>query len=342
MFDNGSGGVPGIYAFEGGAFGQIVSGSGYGYTASGAGVTAVFRNMEDPNDPRNGMALINYGGTTSSLNLPYYSLVRGSQISNYYHGILGTDPVTGEQINGYNTPGDQEYMYDVLGRVEPDFFAGFTTNLMVNLPNNSGSLDFFAQIDGRVGGQMISTKIREAMQYGNLEMTLYGRDKEHGGVPRVNYKGEVEYNGMIPDAVFYQDFTVKSFKTGEDVIVKAGTTFREVVENGDIQPMLSALYYTAGGNFGFWGSQNVNVSDSTYFALREITIGYNFPDKWIKHVGLQSARLSFSARNLCYIYNKMTAGINPESISSNNPLTPIDYGGVPFTRNFSLNLNLHF
>ncbi|WP_300828235.1 SusC/RagA family TonB-linked outer membrane protein [uncultured Rikenella sp.] len=341
LFDNGTGGIPGIYAFENGAFGQIVSGSGYGYTSDGAGVAAVFRNMDDPNDPRNGKMLINYGGTTSSLNLPYYSIVRGSQVTNYYHGVLGKDE-DGNQIDGYNTPGDKPYLYDVLGKVEPDFFAGLTTSLTVNLPNNSGSFDFFAQIDGRVGGHMISSKLREAMQYGNVEMSLYGRDEEHGGVARVNYKGETVYNGMIPDGVFYKDFKVTRKDNGQEVTVKAGTTFAEAVEAGDIEPMLSAIWYTQGGNYGFWGAQNINVSKATYFSLREVTLGYNFPDKWIKHVGLQSARLSFSGRNLCYIYNGMRGGINPESISSNNPLTPVDYGGVPYARNFSINLNLRF
>lgn len=159
---------------------------------------------------------------------------------------------------------------------------------------------------------------------------------------RVNYKGETVYNGMIPDGVFYKDFKVTRKDNGQEVTVKAGTTFAEAVEAGDIEPMLSAIWYTQGGNYGFWGAQNINVSKATYFSLREVTLGYNFPDKWIKHVGLQSARLSFSGRNLCYIYNGMRGGINPESISSNNPLTPVDYGGVPYARNFSINLNLRF
>lgn len=77
-------------------------------------------------------------------------------------------------------------------------------------------------------------------------------------------------------------------------------------------------------------------------ALREITLGYNFPEKWIKHVGLQSARLSFTARNLCYIINKMNGGANPDSFISNNALTPYDYSTTPFMRNFSFSLNLRF
>ncbi|SUE35156.1 hypothetical protein [Rikenella microfusus] len=84
------------------------------------------------------------------------------------------------------------------------------------------------------------------------------------------------------------------------------------------------------------------VSKQSYMALRELTIGYNFPEKWIKHVGLQSARLSFTARNLCYIYNGTNGKSNPDGYITNNALTPFDYGTTPFVRNFSFALNLRF
>ncbi|CEN34244.1 hypothetical protein CCAN12_520010 [Capnocytophaga canimorsus] len=40
--------------------------------------------------------------------------------------------------------------------------------------------------------------------------------------------------------------------------------------------------------------------------------------------------------------NKLTDGLNPESVSSNNPLTPMDIGGAPFHRTYSFNLTLRF
>jgi iron complex outermembrane receptor protein len=232
-------------------------------------------------------------------------------------------------------------MYDALGKVEADFYAGFNTNVSVQLPN-AGSIDLFAQIDGRAGGNMVSNRIREAYALGNIELSMFGRDAENGGEKRINYKGEEVYNGLVLDGVFDKEQKVVSLLNGTEVDL-AGMTMREAVDAGHIQPMMAAQYYSNSGNFSAHaGLQELIVSDATYFALREVTIGYNFPEKWIKHVGLQSARLSFSGRNLGYIYNGFKAGVNPESISTNNPLTPMDYGGVPFARNFSVNLNLRF
>ena len=323
--------TPAIVAFEGGAFGQIVVGNGYGSTYG----QAYYYDTENPDNPLNGKKALRF-------------------TKDWADGIDLTRWQTNNNMPGLNKDADGKYYgtyynaehsYDVLGNVEPDFNASFTTNVMVNLPNNKGSLDFFAQIDGRVGGNMISTSSVTAMGAGAAKSTLYGRDAEHGGLARVNYKGETVYNGMILDGVYAgkNPMEVTSMKTGETIDLR-GMTMQQAVDAGHIQPMLSSAYYY--GQFGWSGGMaqptEYMVYDLTYFALREITIGYNFPQKWIKHVGLQDARISFSARNICYLYNKLPDHLNPESMSSSNPLVPIDWGGVPFSRNFSINLNLRF
>ena len=53
-------------------------------------------------------------------------------------------------------------------------------------------------------------------------------------------------------------------------------------------------------------------------------------------------RLGFTARNVCYLINKLTDGLNPMSISSNNPLQPMDIGAVPFYRTYAFNLTVRF
>ena len=268
---------------------------------------------------------------------------------------MNINPKTGKYYDNYY---NADHTYDVLGNVEADFNASFTTNVMVNLPNNSGSLDFFAQIDGRVGGKMISANYANAISSGNLKSTLYGRDKAHGGVERVNYKGETSFDGMILDGVYAGknamivetlngkgSYTNDKGEVIEGSVDLRGMTMQDAIKEGYIAPMLSSTYYSAqyawiGGQLNF-PTQDL-VHDYSYLSLREITVGYNFPQKWIKYVGLQDARISFSARNICYLYNSLPDRMNPESMSSSNPLVPIDWGGVPYSRNFSINLNLRF
>ncbi|MDE5944458.1 MAG: TonB-dependent receptor [Rikenella sp.] len=334
--------TPAIVAFEGGAFGQIIAGTGYGSVYS----QAYYYNNDDPNDPLNGKKALRYRADD---NLPTTLW----QTNNNMPG-RNINSETGEYYANYY---NDEHPYDVLGNIEADFNASFTTNVMVNLPNNNGSLDFFAQIDGRVGGKMVSTSYVTAMGAGAAKSSLYGRDQAHGGLERVNYKGETVYNGMILDGVYAgRNAMIVETLNGEGSYVNdkgetvlgsvdlRGMTMQDAVNKGYIAPMLSSAYYYY--QYGWSGgmaqpTQNM-VYDLTYFSLREITVGYNFPQKWIKHVGLQDARISFSARNICYLYNKLPDKINPESMSSANPLVPIDWGGVPYSRNFSINLNLRF
>lgn len=320
-----------VTAFENGPFGVITAGNNYSYMSP----IAIYNNADDPNDYRNGKRMLyvagsadsNKNGVGASTNLAYYY-----ETANYIQGYYGSEA---------SYWGGKENTTTILGRVEPDFTYGINTSVQINLPNSSGSLDFYAQIDGRSGGSVIQPiKANYLDPMGGTEQTLYGRDASHGGEARVNYKGDVVYNGIVPDAVFSNlgggNTKVVSFSTGETVDLN-GMTFREAVDAGYIQPVLASTWYYYNG-----GSAEDQVSKGTYMALREITLGYNFPEKWIKHVGLQSARLSFSARNLCYIINKMNGGSNPDSFISNNALTPYDYSTTPFMRNFSFSLNLRF
>ena len=319
--------TPGVYAFVGGEYGVFCSGNGYGYLTP----IAKYYNADDPNDYRNGMKYINYVGNYGNAKIPgtesntnmVYDYVSAGNITGYF----------GEEASYW---GGKEYRTEILGHVEPDFDFGFNTNVMVNLPNNSGSIDFYAQIDGRSGGDLAIGNKYYFDGRGSAEYTLYGRDKEHGGVARVNYKGETVYNGIIPEDVVFYSSKVTSMKTGEEVDL-SGMTFREAYEAGHIQPVLASTWngYATG-----WPEQQ--MAKQSYVALRELTLGYNFPEKWIKHVGLQSARLAFTARNLCYIYNGTGIGVNPDGNLSNNSLTPYNYATTPFMRNFSFSLNLRF
>ena len=330
---------PSVYAFEGGEFGVLTGGNGYN---GGGRVIAKFYNADDPNDYRNGKALIAYAGNGDSnknTNPQAGSLDASTSMAYTYVNANSIAGYYGDEASYW---GGKSNRYTSFGSVMPDFTYGFNTSVMVNLPNNSGSLDFYAQIDGRSGGHSVQTIQPYATQAGNSKESLYGRGANNGGEARINYKGEWEYNGIVPDAVFSNaaggTTEVTSWATGQKVDLN-GMTFREAVDAGHIQPMLASLYYRQ--NWGY-SATDMYVSSQTYMALREITVGYNFPEKWIKHVGLQSARLSFTARNLCYIINKAKGGSNPDSFISNNVFSPFDFGTTPFVRNFSINLNLRF
>ncbi|NLH28614.1 MAG: SusC/RagA family TonB-linked outer membrane protein, partial [Bacteroidales bacterium] len=125
----------------------------------------------------------------------------------------------------------------------------------------------------------------------------------------------------------------------DEMIDVGGLTYAEALEKG-IEPMMASTYYWA--NLGWGMPAELGLQKNTWFCLREITLGYRLPEKLCKKFGSNYLRLGLTARNVGYLVNKLTDGLNPEAISSNNPLTPMDIGGVPFARTFALNFTVRF
>lgn len=295
---------PEIWAYEGGDFGVLTT----AYNSPYGPAIYRFNNEDDPKDPRNGKPVISYWGNYGSPN----SVAAYGYVSNIDKGIK--DRV-------------------VLGKVEPDFLLSINTSFSYK------DFDFYALIDGRVGGNYFSNTYKYASSMGTLKSSLYGRDKEHGGLPRKNYKGETVYNAIMLDAVFDEGEKAPKAGNPDELIDVGGLTYAEALEKG-IEPMMAGTYYW--GNLGWGMPAELGLQDNTWFCLREITVGYRLPEKLCRKFGSNYLRLGLTARNVGYLVNKLTDGLNPEAISSNNPLTPMDIGGVPFARTFALNFTVRF
>ncbi len=302
--------APEIWAYENGAFGVLTS-----YLNSGI-MSPILTWQGEDGDPRNGKMIIEYYQEHGSPN----------SVSSYY-------PLT---LYDRNEEGDRER--HILGKVEPDFTLSLNTSLSWR------NLDLYLQADGRFGGNYFSNLWKYSVPRGSLKSTLEGRDKEHGGIARINYKGETVYDGLMLDAVFAEGAKAPTQNPDGSVgamVDVGGLTYKEAVEQHNIRPVMTGMWYLL--NYG-WGMSAIpgSIQDNTWFALREITLGYRLPENLCKKFGANYLRLGFTARNICYLINKLTDGLNPAAISSNNPLTPFDIGGVPFYRTYALNLTVRF
>ena len=295
---------PEIWAYEGGKFGVMTS---YNNDRTASPVYR-FNNENDPNDPRNGKAVINYAGSSGSPHPAYvYRYVR-----DYDKGIK-----------------DRQ----IVGKVEPDFLFSFNTSFSYK------NFDLYALLDGRVGGNFYSNTFKYAAPMGSLKSSLEGRDKEHGGLPRQNYKGETVYDAINLDVVFDEGVTAPSVSDPTQRIDVSGLTYADALAKG-IQPMMSSTYHMY--NYGWGMPADLGMQNNTWLSLREVSLGYRMPESILSKFGANYLRLGVTARNLGYLVNKLSDGLNPESISSNNPLKPLDIGGVPFSRTFSINLTVRF
>lgn len=82
--------------------------------------------------------------------------------------------------------------------------------------------------------------------------------------------------------------------------------------------------------------------DATNFRLRELSLGYTFPKQWLESVRIiRDIQLSFTARNLLFIYKK--APFDPDLIlSTGNDNQAIEVYGMPTTRSMGFSLRVTF
>ena len=68
--------------------------------------------------------------------------------------------------------------------------------------------------------------------------------------------------------------------------------------------------------------------------MKNLQVGYSFPQEWISKVGLQRLRLYFSGENL-FEFSKLNKNFDPE-------LTSINGYDYPIMRSYSIGLNITF
>ena len=88
---------------------------------------------------------------------------------------------------------------------------------------------------------------------------------------------------------------------------------------------------------------NINTSrvieDASFLRLKNVQLGYNFPVKLIKKMGLSSLRLYISGQNL-WTWTKYT-GYDPEVSTRNSALTRgFDYSSYPKTTSYTFGIKL--
>lgn len=81
------------------------------------------------------------------------------------------------------------------------------------------------------------------------------------------------------------------------------------------------------------------VEDGSYLRLKNVTLGYNFPKKYIQKLYLSRLRLYVTAQNLFTFTGY--SGMDPEVSVRNSALTPgFDFSAYPRARTFTFGINL--
>ena len=89
---------------------------------------------------------------------------------------------------------------------------------------------------------------------------------------------------------------------------------------------------------GLWTTVDRDVEKVNYMKLRTLTLGYSFPKKWSKKVGMEELRLFVSGENLFTWTNY--SGMDPETVSITNGDDWQE--NYPLARKYTLGLTLKF
>ena len=186
-----------------------------------------------------------------------------------------------------------------VGNINPDGVGG----LFSSFSYKNIFLDF--SIDFRIGGDVINEMYQYSTASGLTPESLQFRDTEHGGLSYY-YPGNNNASG-VPVQV---DPSLGAGPNGETVyhdgVILPGVVASTGEKNTRIIP--AGYYYNQTYNWGTQPEQLTyrhSVFDNSYVKLRELTIGYQFPEKLISKLGMTRLSVSVFGRNLFYFYKAL-------------------------------------
>ena len=223
-----------------------------------------------------------------------------------------------------------------VGNINPDGVGGLFSSFSYKII----FLDF--SIDFRIGGDVINEMYQYSTASGLTPESLQFRDTEHGGLSYY-YPGNNNASG-VPVQV---DPSLGAGPNGETVyhdgVILPGVVASTGEKNTRIIP--AGYYYNQTYNWGTQPEQLTyrhSVFDNSYVKLRELTIGYQFPEKLISKLGMTRLSVSVFGRNLFYFYKALKNYDAESSVGTSWASQAVVGGSTTATRNFGVSLRASF
>jgi hypothetical protein len=83
------------------------------------------------------------------------------------------------------------------------------------------------------------------------------------------------------------------------------------------------------------------VYDASFVKLRQVTLGYSFPESLLKKTPFTSLNVSLVGRNLALLYSQIE-NVDPESYYNSTNYRGLEYNTVPPSRSYGFNVNVKF
>ena len=176
-----------------------------------------------------------------------------------------------------------------------------------------------------------------------------------------------DWTGSIINTLSYKGFTLNIniehrqggmfYSRTKDLMEFVGTSKNTLDHNREDYVIPNTVYLGGDGNYHDNTTQKVHIQDlytdqqnfgasmldATFTKLRELSLSYQIPAKWLNKTPLGNASVGFSGRNLWMRTHKDNIFVDPETSSFGTGNDQgFEFTTIPSLRSFGFNLNLTF
>jgi len=200
----------------------------------------------------------------------------------------------------------------LAGNSNFDYTMGFGSTIQFY------GLSFYVLFDYRKGGMLYSRTADMTYYTGNTPYTTYN-DRQPFIIP--NSVVEIISNGEVQG---YEENTIPVSNN---------------IPNGGYGSNM--INYWQNGGTELWGAFLI---PRTYLKLRDVSLSYNLPEKWVHKVYNGSLNLSLYGQNLFIWTAEENRFIDPETTSFGSGIASDygEFGSTPSARNYGFRINISF
>ncbi|HWW42993.1 SusC/RagA family TonB-linked outer membrane protein [Pedobacter sp.] len=237
--------------------------------------------------------------------------------------------------SGVWTPGEQfgqNYVYDVarIAQNTADLKKG-------TLPSGYNYPGYIMYKDLNGDGYINSGTGGFWYSRGDLDKDGYSYPrKSYSIMPSVswnNFSFSAVLEGVLQWRVYNSTEWVWGTKAGSDLAYFYTPAFEESTKLGYWSPDNTNAFFPA-FNTGRGSATDRYMLNLANLRIRNVTVGYDLPQSWLKKVKIKRANVYLSGENLGFIYSKSFIKYDPELLSSG-------VNGYPPLRYYSLGLNIN-
>ena len=182
--------------------------------------------------------------------------------------------------------------------------------------------------------------ITNTFKYKGLDLSFL-IDVKKGGILYSASMGKMLTNGMTAETLFGRDdYYIRKEIWGEsDTELSGGAWFDAVYEDGT-----PANHFMSPQSYAYCKPNyaEFTIYDASFVKLRELTLGYTFPNKLVNKIGIQKLRIAFVGRNLWTIYKDTPQGFDPEASQTSGNGQGIENGALPPNAVYGFDIKLAF